>query len=378
MGTVEHAHVLVLAAEHVGAAAASRGRPRPAALPGRHARVTHTRQARPPQIGLTPSLEFGRGVHDSGDYRGLVRAQGAESAQQPRISRPEPMIDGRAREWLDAGELLRVGAQRSPCATVEALQIFHAEFGDPDAPPLLLLHGFPTSSIDWYDVVGALSQEHRVCVLDFPGFGFSDKPKGESYTLGRDCELVEHYLGEVLGARAGAVVAHDRGDSVALTFAARCASGETAFELSHLVLSNGNMFLPLSNLNPFQRLVLDPGLRAGRARGGDARDCSPPGWARTRSPRPRSAGRPGHRRPRADLRLQRRRRGAPRHDPVPRRALQERAGLEALARSPVRRPSSGASTTSSRRCGWRRTSGTPTWPPSRATTSSGFFSQCCV
>ena len=97
-----------------------------------------------------------------------------------------------------------------------------------------------------------------MCVLDFPGFGFSDKPQGESYTLGRDCELVEHYVGEVLGARAGVVVAHDRGDSVALTFAGRCASGETGFDLSRLVLSNGNMFLPLSNLNPFQRLVLDP------------------------------------------------------------------------------------------------------------------------
>jgi pimeloyl-ACP methyl ester carboxylesterase len=138
------------------------------------------------------------------------------------------------------------------------LEIFHAELGDPEAPPLVLLHGFPTSSIDWYDVVEVLAKEHRVCVLDFPGFGFSDKPKGESYTLARDTELVAHYLDQVVGARAGAVVSHDRGDSVALAFAARCASGEVPFELSRLVLSNGNMFLPLSNLNPFQRLALDP------------------------------------------------------------------------------------------------------------------------
>ncbi len=139
-----------------------------------------------------------------------------------------------------------------------SLKIFHAEFGDPDAPLLLLVHGFPTSSIDWYEIVDALSPEHRVCTLDFPGFGFSDKPKNESYTLRRDAELVDHYLGEVLDARAGAIVAHDRGDSVALTFAARCAAGESAFELGNLVLSNGNMFLPLSNLTEFQRLVLDP------------------------------------------------------------------------------------------------------------------------
>jgi pimeloyl-ACP methyl ester carboxylesterase len=158
------------------------------------------------------------------------------------------MIDGRAKEWLDAGAFFEWAG----------FEIFHAEFGDPDAPPLLLLHGFPTSSIDWYDVVGMLGRERRVCVLDFPGFGFSDKPKGESYTLDRDCELVGHYVREVVGAKGGAVVAHDRGDSVALALAAHCTSGETEFELEHVVLSDGNMFLPLSNLNPFQRLVLDP------------------------------------------------------------------------------------------------------------------------
>jgi pimeloyl-ACP methyl ester carboxylesterase len=52
------------------------------------------------------------------------------------------------------------------------------------------------------------------------------------------------------------VVAHDRGDSVALNFAARCQSGASPFELEHLMLSNGNMFLPLSTLTNFQRQVL--------------------------------------------------------------------------------------------------------------------------
>jgi pimeloyl-ACP methyl ester carboxylesterase len=167
------------------------------------------------------------------------------------------VLDGRAREWLDAGGFFD-WAPAAPMRRTAALRIFHAERGDPEAPTLLLLHGFPTSSIDWYDVAGALSEEYRVCMLDFPGFGFSDKPKGESYTLRRDAELVDHYIGEVLGAEAGGIVAHDRGDSVALTVAARCSSGASAFELRHLVLSNGNVFLPLSALNPFQRLVLDP------------------------------------------------------------------------------------------------------------------------
>jgi hypothetical protein len=137
----------------------------------------------------------------------------------------------RARQWLAAGghfdwvpsQPLRHGA---------SLSIFHAEFGDPEAPLLALVHGFPTSSIDWFDIVDPLAAHYRVVVLDLPGFGFSDKPKGERYTLSRDAELVGHYLTEILGARSGAVVAHDRGDSVALSFADRCADGQTGFELT--------------------------------------------------------------------------------------------------------------------------------------------------
>jgi pimeloyl-ACP methyl ester carboxylesterase len=167
------------------------------------------------------------------------------------------MPDGRAGEWLAAGSFFEWSPPQPTDAT-STLRIFHAEFGDADAPILTLLHGFPTSSVDWYDVVGTLSREHRVCVIDLPGFGFSDKPKGERQSLKRDSELLGHYLTEILGVRSGAVIAHDRGDSVALVFAERCASPDAPFELSHLILSNGNMFLPLSNLNEFQRLVLDP------------------------------------------------------------------------------------------------------------------------
>jgi pimeloyl-ACP methyl ester carboxylesterase len=139
-----------------------------------------------------------------------------------------------------------------------SLRIFHAELGDPEAPVLLLVHGFPTSSIDWFDVVDALSEHHRVCLVDFPGFGFSDKPKGERYTLTRDAELLEHYLREIVGAEQVRVVAHDRGDSVTLALVDRVAGGGAGFEITDLVLSNANIFLPLSNLTDFQRLVLDP------------------------------------------------------------------------------------------------------------------------
>ena len=136
------------------------------------------------------------------------------------------------------------------------IEIFHVELGDPGAPVLVLIHGWPTSSIDWFDVAGRLSSGFRVCALDFPGYGFSSKPQGWRYSLRRDAELIEFYLAEVLGAEASVMVAHDRGDSVALVHAARCADGRSATRLEHLVLSNGNIFLPLSNLTRAPRQIL--------------------------------------------------------------------------------------------------------------------------
>jgi pimeloyl-ACP methyl ester carboxylesterase len=164
-------------------------------------------------------------------------------------------MDGRAREWLDKGGFFGWRPDTGLSGATE-MQIFHAELGDRGAPVLVLVHGFPTSSIDWYDVMQRLAEEHRVCALDFPGFGFSDKPKGKRYTVADDSRLIDYYVHEIVGSTRGAVVAHDRGDSVALTFAARCSGGESSFEITDLVLSNGNMFLPLSNLTKFQRLVL--------------------------------------------------------------------------------------------------------------------------
>jgi pimeloyl-ACP methyl ester carboxylesterase len=137
-----------------------------------------------------------------------------------------------------------------------AVQVFHVELGDPDAPVLALVHGFPTSSIDWFEVAERLSSRYRVCALDFPGYGFSDKPRGWAYSLRRDAELLDRYLAEVVGADSVVMVAHDRGDSVALIHASNAADGRARVALDHLVLCNANIFLPLSNLTDAQRLML--------------------------------------------------------------------------------------------------------------------------
>src|SRR6201981_352816 len=164
------------------------------------------------------------------------------------------MTTPRADNWRSRGGYFSWRPAQGDASPVE---IFHVEIGDPGAPVLLLVHGWPTSSIDWFEVAGQLSARFRVCALDFPGYGFSGKPQGWGYSLRRDEELIEFYLSEVIGAEAGMIVAHARGDSVALLHAARCAEGRSASRLEHLVLSNGNIFLPLSSLTDAQRRILD-------------------------------------------------------------------------------------------------------------------------
>ncbi len=146
-------------------------------------------------------------------------------------------------------------------ATANEVSIFHVEMGKEDAPVLLLIHGFPTCSIDWFEVANLLKDRFRVCALDFPGYGFSDKPRGWGYSLARDAELIDFYVNEIVGADTLRIIAHDRGSSVALNYVLgthRQLGAAEGQKVEHLVLTNGNIFLPLSNLTEFQRMILNP------------------------------------------------------------------------------------------------------------------------
>jgi pimeloyl-ACP methyl ester carboxylesterase len=158
----------------------------------------------------------------------------------------------RADAWRDQGGYFSWQPRSGDAPEV---QIFHVELGDAGAPPLVLVHGFPTSSIDWFEVAEQLSDRYRVCAMDFPGFGFSDKPLGWGYGLTRDAEVLEYYMAEVLGLESTILFAHDRGSSVAMI---HTTSGDSRVHLEHLFLTNANIFLPLSNLTGAQRTMLDP------------------------------------------------------------------------------------------------------------------------
>ena len=114
-------------------------------------------------------------------------------------------------------------------------------------PPLLLLHGFPSSSFDWRALL-ELEPDRAVLAFDFLGFGLSDKPRDHVYSLGWQADLVEHLVHEHLGRRAAYVVAHDMGTSVTTELLARDVEGRLGFELAGALLFNGSMILERATL----------------------------------------------------------------------------------------------------------------------------------
>jgi pimeloyl-ACP methyl ester carboxylesterase len=78
---------------------------------------------------------------------------------------------------------------------VDGLSIFYREVGRPDAPTLLLLHGFPSSSRMYEPLLTRLSAHYHVVAPDYPGFGHSDAPsaKAFSYTFDHIAEVVRHF-----------------------------------------------------------------------------------------------------------------------------------------------------------------------------------------
>jgi pimeloyl-ACP methyl ester carboxylesterase len=80
--------------------------------------------------------------------------------------------------------------------TIDGLSIFYRESGEPTNPKLLLLHGWPSSSHQYRNLIPALADHFHVVSPDYPGFGNSDMPstKEFNYTFDRLSEIMENFL----------------------------------------------------------------------------------------------------------------------------------------------------------------------------------------
>jgi pimeloyl-ACP methyl ester carboxylesterase len=103
---------------------------------------------------------------------------------------------------------------------IDGLSIFYREAGPEDAPTLLLLHGFPSSSRMYEPLFARLSGRYRLIAPDYPGFGHSDwpDPKAFAYTFDRIAEIMDRFT-EALGLSRYALYLQDYGGPVGFRMA---------------------------------------------------------------------------------------------------------------------------------------------------------------
>jgi pimeloyl-ACP methyl ester carboxylesterase len=121
---------------------------------------------------------------------------------------------------------------------VEGLQVFYREAGPKDAPHVLLLHGFPTSSHMFRNLIPALADRFHVIAPDYPGFGHSSMPQlGEfEYTFDRLADVIDTFTSRV-GIDRYAMYLQDYGAPIGFRLAVKHADRVRA-----LVIQNGNAY----------------------------------------------------------------------------------------------------------------------------------------
>ena len=121
---------------------------------------------------------------------------------------------------------------------IDGLDIFYREAGSPDAPVILLLHGFPTSSHMFRNLIPALSGKYHLIAPDYPGFGNSSMPSLDSfdYTFDRLAEVMEKFI-QALGLKQYSIYLMDYGAPVGFRLAV--AHPE---RVQTLVIQNGNAY----------------------------------------------------------------------------------------------------------------------------------------
>jgi pimeloyl-ACP methyl ester carboxylesterase len=150
---------------------------------------------------------------------GRVSASAADSSLTPTEARGDARVQYRT-------------------VTIDGLDVFYREAGPSDAPVVLLLHGFPTSSHMFRDLIPALADRFHVVAPDYPGFGNSSMPKVHEFDYTFDnLALVVEKLTERLRLTRYTLYLQDYGAPIGFRLAARHPGRVQA-----LVIQNGNAY----------------------------------------------------------------------------------------------------------------------------------------
>src|ERR1700761_6239256 len=135
-------------------------------------------------------------------------------------------------------------------------KIFYREAGDPASPTLLLLHGFPTSSFMYRNLLDRLSDRFHLIAPDLPGFGFTQSPPREefAYSFASLTDVIENFVA-ALGLDRFALMVFDYGAPIGFRLALRRPASIRA-----IISQNGNAYEEglSENWNPIQKYWRDP------------------------------------------------------------------------------------------------------------------------
>jgi pimeloyl-ACP methyl ester carboxylesterase len=141
-------------------------------------------------------------------------------------------------------------------AVVDGIKLFYREAGRADAPALLMLHGFPTSSHMFRELIPLLADRYRIIAPDLPGFGFSDAPDvdGFKYTFDNLAGIIDRFT-EAVGLKRYAIYVFDYGAPVGFRLALAHPDRVTA-----IISQNGNAYLEglSEGWNPIQTYWKEP------------------------------------------------------------------------------------------------------------------------
>ncbi len=147
-------------------------------------------------------------------------------------------------QWIDSASYFEFDGHRIACWTAGS------------GRPLLLVHGYPTSSWDWCRVWSALAEDHQLIACDMLGFGLSGKP-ASGYSIHRQTDLQQALL-EHFGVGEFDAVFHDYGDTVGQEMLARHNGGSGFAGMGRIVLLNGGLFPEQHRMRPIQKLGVGP------------------------------------------------------------------------------------------------------------------------
>jgi pimeloyl-ACP methyl ester carboxylesterase len=161
--------------------------------------------------------------------------------------------------------MVSAGSVKHRFVQLDGIDVFYRDAGSPDAPALLLPHGYPCSSYEFRNFMPLLADRWRLLAPDFPGCGYSNTPDDFAYDFDGYADFLDRFT-DRLGVARFALYLHDFGSQIGLRLAIRRPE-----RIAALIIQNGDIYEDVlgPKYAPLQEYFRNP-TPDGRAKLGEA------------------------------------------------------------------------------------------------------------